>query len=230
MKLDKKQIVLYSIMGILAFLLVFSVFIGKRNDSAEKKYQAEKEKQEQLEQANMYEYSSDNNSESDSTKDNNENNSNDDSNDNEDNLDDIDDTNNIDEDDIGYDEETIESYDFEKQIKKKIGKKEYKKIMKNAKKAMDNYTKGEYSGWEMFSNEKMVEEIKNGKVELPSKEDDFDYELYPTEQTHDDDVIIGATITSDNKETSSVKMIFKEDEDNEKYLLNSIVKIWEYEE
>ncbi len=143
-------------------------------------------------------------------------------------LDEIDPTFDVDEEDLGYDmsEEEYAEFDFEGIIIDRVGKKEYKKIMKKTEEAINLYIQGEKKGWEEISTEKFNDEIESGRFELLDTDKKMDYEVYPTEQSHEKDIITGAIINDEgNEESKSFTFIFVKEKDE--YYIDAMVLMWE---
>ena len=126
---------------------------------------------------------------------------------------------------IGYDDiDSLEDdFNYEKDIKDRIGKKHYKDVMKKSEKAIEMFAKGKNKGWKDIASKDLQEKIKSGEVELLNVKKLKSSEVFPTEQVNDDDVIIGSIITYGDK-TKSYSLIFVER--NDEYVLDEIVLMW----
>lgn len=130
-----------------------------------------------------------------------------------------------DEDDIGYDG-IEEDFNYEDQIKDKVGKKEYKKIMKRAEKAIKAYSVGDKEAFKDISTKNLYEILGNKENRLIADDKKYEYEVFPTEQTHPDDVIIGSMLNEKDEDNSKqINFIFVEEKDG--YMIDKIVIMWE---
>src|SRR5699024_2835737 len=130
-----------------------------------------------------------------------------------------------DEDDIGYDG-IEEDFNYEDQIKDKVGKKEYKKIMKRAEKAIKAYSVGDKEAFKDISTKNLYEILGNKENRLIADDKKYEYEVFPTEQTHPDEVIIDSMINEKDEDNSKqINFIFVEEKDG--YMIDKIVIMWE---
>lgn len=117
-----------------------------------------------------------------------------------------------------------EEFDFEGEIKERVGEKEeYDKLISRAEKAFNLFVKGSKKGWNDIGTESLINDINSNEVELLDIKGDFKIDIYPIEQQHKQDIFIGAMVDHEKK-VESYTIILKKVKG--KYLVDEFVLMW----
>lgn len=119
--------------------------------------------------------------------------------------------------------EALNDFDYEGQVKQRVGEEEYKAIMARAKKAANGFVKGEKEEIKSVVTSSLMKRITDGKVNLLAEKEVTSIDVFPTEQVNEHDVIIGS-IVSAGELAKSYSLIFVKE--NDRYLIDDFVLIW----
>lgn len=119
--------------------------------------------------------------------------------------------------------ESLADFDYEGQVKQRVGEQEYQAIMARAKQAATAITKGDKANLKEVVTPSLMQRIETEKVKLLSEKAVTSIDVFPTEQVNEHDVIIGSIISAGEIAKSYSLIFVKENND---YLADDFVLVW----